>query len=152
MPSDKSRIKIINIGTASLLVVFFTLCMTAFAVLSLSAAQNDYSFSEKLAERTTEYYQANNAAQQKLAAVETLLEEHADASPKELSQLLEPYGISCDGDVLSWQTPVNTSQILAVELEVADDLRILRWQVVNTTEWTGSQTLNLIPIPDESEE
>lgn len=159
MPSKKSRFQMINIGTASLLVVFFTLCMTVFAVLSLSAAQNDYSFSEKLAVRTTQYYNANNKAEQKLAVVQTLLQEYPDARQAKLAPLLSPYEIQCRDSadqnslLLSWQIPINASSQLECQLEAAHtQTRILRWQVVNTADWGASQTLNLIPISNESEE
>ena len=46
----------VNIGTASLLVVFLTLCLVSFAMLSLSTAKSDYEFSQKLAQKTTAYY------------------------------------------------------------------------------------------------
>ena len=46
----------VNIGTASLLVVFLTLCLVSFAMLSLSTAKSDYEFSQKLAQKTTVYY------------------------------------------------------------------------------------------------
>ena len=46
----------VNIGTASLLVVFLTLCLVSFAMLSLSTAKSDYEFSQKLAQKTTSYY------------------------------------------------------------------------------------------------
>ena len=46
----------VNIGTASLLVVFLTLCLVSLAMLSLSTAKSDYEFSQKLAQKTTAYY------------------------------------------------------------------------------------------------
>ena len=57
MNKNKRKFGFVNIGTASLLVVFLTLCLVAFAMLSLSTAKNDYEFSKKLAERTTVYYE-----------------------------------------------------------------------------------------------
>ena len=53
---ERKKFGFVNIGTASLLVVFLTLCLVAFAMLSLSSAKNDYEFSRKLADRTTAYY------------------------------------------------------------------------------------------------
>lgn len=57
MNKEKQKFGFVNIGTASLLVVFLTLCLVAFALLSLSTAKSDYEFSQKLAERTTAYYE-----------------------------------------------------------------------------------------------
>ena len=57
MNKEKRKFGFVNIGTASLLVVFLTLCLVAFAMLSLSTAKSDYEFSRKLADRTTAYYE-----------------------------------------------------------------------------------------------
>ena len=54
---ETKKFGFVNIGTASLLVAFLTLCLVAFAMLSLSTAKSDYEFSKKLAERTTAYYE-----------------------------------------------------------------------------------------------
>jgi hypothetical protein len=45
-----------------LLVVFLTLCLVSFAMLSLSSATSDYEFSKKLAQKTTAYYEEKSAA------------------------------------------------------------------------------------------
>lgn len=63
MNRNKRKFGFVNIGTASLLVVFLTLCLVAFAMLSLSTAKNDYEFSKKLAERTTVYYEEKCASE-----------------------------------------------------------------------------------------
>lgn len=60
MNKEKRKIGFVNIGTASLLVVFLTLCLVAFAMLSLSTAKSDYAFSQKQAERTTAYYEGES--------------------------------------------------------------------------------------------
>lgn len=62
--NEQRKFGFVNIGTASLLVVFLTLCLVAFAMLSLSSAKNDYEFSKKLAERTTSYYTEQCLAEQ----------------------------------------------------------------------------------------
>ena len=57
MNKEKRTFGFLNIGTASLLVVFLTLCLVSFAILSLSAAKSDYEFSKKMAQKTTAYYE-----------------------------------------------------------------------------------------------
>lgn len=64
MNKEKRKFGFVNMGTASLLVVFLTLCLVAFAMLSLSTAKNDYEFSKKLAERSTAYYEETCALNQ----------------------------------------------------------------------------------------
>lgn len=51
----------VNIGTASFLMILLTLFLVTFALLSLSAAKNDLLSSRKLAERTSRYYETQNA-------------------------------------------------------------------------------------------
>lgn len=62
MNKEKRTFGFLNIGTASLLVVFLTLCLVSFAMLSLSSAKSDYEFSKKLAQKTTAYYEEKSAA------------------------------------------------------------------------------------------
>lgn len=61
---DQKKFGFVNIGTASLLAAFLTLCLVAFAMLSLSSAKTDYEFSKKLAQRTTSYYAERSLAEQ----------------------------------------------------------------------------------------
>lgn len=64
MNKEKRKFGFINMGTASLLVVFLTLCLVTFAMLTLSTAKSDYEFSKKLAERTTAYYEELNTSKE----------------------------------------------------------------------------------------
>ena len=49
MKLKKGQDSFVNIGSASLLVVFLVLCFLSFASLSLSRAMNDYSFALRMA-------------------------------------------------------------------------------------------------------
>ena len=51
MKKDKPQSSFVNIGSSSLLIIFLILSLVTFAVLSLSGAKSDYTFSEKLAIR-----------------------------------------------------------------------------------------------------
>lgn len=55
MRKDKQQSSFINIGSSSLLVIFLILCLVTFALLSVSSAKSDHSFSERLAGHKTEY-------------------------------------------------------------------------------------------------
>ena len=55
--------------------VFIVLCLTTFAILSLSSAQSDYSFSKKFAEHKTEYYEASSRAEMILGEIDQILAE-----------------------------------------------------------------------------
>ena len=77
MKQNKQQSTFINIGSSSLLMVFLVLCLTTFAILSLSSAQSDYSFSKKFAEHKTEYYEASSRAEMILGEIDQILAETA---------------------------------------------------------------------------
>ena len=58
----------LHAGTASILLVFVTLCLVSFAVLTLVNANADMRLSERIAERTSTYYAAVSEAQRFIEA------------------------------------------------------------------------------------
>ena len=119
----------IHVGVSLLLVVFLVLCMVIFSVLSLSGALKDYKYSEKNAIRTTEYYEANNLAEEKLAEIGRSMS--ADAA-----------------GTIEFTVPINESKLLLVILEVhpgeTPGYQILTWKQISTADWTGDQTLPVL--------
>ena len=78
MKRNKQQSTFVNIGSSSLLIVFLVLCLTTFAILSLSSAQSDYSFSKRSAEHKTEYYEASSRAEMILGEIDQILAETAE--------------------------------------------------------------------------
>ena len=62
-------------GLSLLLLIFLSLCLIIFSLLSLSGAAADETLSQKTADRTTAYYAAVSEANKLLAEVDTLLAE-----------------------------------------------------------------------------
>ena len=60
--SSKKKQFGMNIGSASILLVFVILCLVSFAVLSIVSANADSRLSTRVLERTTAYYDACNQA------------------------------------------------------------------------------------------
>ena len=58
--SSKKKQFGMNIGSASILLVFVILCLVSFAVLSIVSANADSKLSARVLERTTAYYAACN--------------------------------------------------------------------------------------------
>lgn len=58
--SSKKKQFGMNIGSASILLVFVILCLVSFAVLSIVSANADSRLSTRVLERTTAYYDACN--------------------------------------------------------------------------------------------
>lgn len=104
-------------GGASLLTVFSVLCLTVFALLSLSTVRADSSLSEATAKGVYDYYAADGRAQEILARLR-------------FGEL--PDGVTVEGDLCRYIVPISETQELRVEVEVrsTNDYTVLRWQTV----------------------
>lgn len=115
------------VGVSSLLVIFAVLCLTVFALLSLSTVRADRALSEKAAAAVEGYYQADCAAEQTLALL------RAGERPEGVSEV---NGVCC------YVHPISETQTLVVEVKVdGTDYDILRWQAVSTVEWKAGDQL-----------
>lgn len=137
----------INIGASSILIIIVILCLVCFAGLSMASANADYGLSQKLAERTTAYYEAGNEAQlvlaqlsQKLSVFYAESTDKADYEQKIKESLLE--------DSFTFFVSINENQSLKVSISAlypdskdGDYLEINCWQVVNLTTPELDQTL-----------
>lgn len=149
MKRNKQQSTFVNIGSSSLLIVFLVLCLTTFAILSLSSAQSDYSFSKRSAEHKTEYYEAASRAEMILGEIDQILAETSEqvntaqknaAQEKADSELasfelavaarldgkeIDNIPLSCtgteEGTVISYQVPSGAKQVLNVSLLITND-------------------------------
>lgn len=146
MKKDKERSSFVNIGSSSLLIVFLILCLTTFAILSLSSAKSDYSLSERLAKHKSQYYEASSHAEAVLDKIDGILEDTVQTSGLSGSSwssadflsssyissvtetldgaLIDDASISCtmqkEGLIISYEIPAGDSQSLDVALLVTD--------------------------------
>lgn len=149
MKREKSQTSFVNIGSASLLVIFLILCLVTFAILSLSSAKSDYSFSERLAAHKTVYYEASSKAEEILDEIDKILADNAASCYKNkganlsASAFLASYTqtvqdvldgtklqeitLSCQPEEdtlrISYQVPAGEKQSLQVELGVTNPLQ-----------------------------
>lgn len=133
--SSKKKQFGMNIGSASILLVFVILCLVSFAVLSIVSANADSKLSTRVLERTTAYYTACNQAEQSLAGMDHTLRRIYESSDNE-----EAYFASV-GHGKSYVIPISDLQSLQVTIEIlypvtAEDsfYKITAWQVLNTDE------------------
>ena len=119
------------VGGSSLLVMFGVLCLTVFALLSLSTVQADLRLSERSAAAMQDYYAADTAAETVLARLRA--GEKTD-SPVRLQ----------DG-IYYYTCPISDTQELSVAVELGADgsYRVLRWETVSTVTWAADDSLDL---------
>lgn len=70
---NKLRFAHVNAGSATLLVIFTTLCLAIFGVLSAASAHADRKLSAKLSDSVQGYYAADTKAQQILVEIDGCL-------------------------------------------------------------------------------
>ncbi len=105
MRKDKQQSSFINIGSSSLLVIFLILCLVTFAILSVSSAKSDHSFSERLAGHKTEYYKASARAELIVGKIDETLYGLAESGGPAGSQ-----GVAQGGDTAENTDTVDTPQ------------------------------------------
>ncbi|MBQ0027798.1 MAG: hypothetical protein KBS96_04270 [Lachnospiraceae bacterium] len=127
----------LNIGTSSLLLIFIVLSLVSFAVLSLSSALTDKNMVMQTMQRSTDYYNACNAAEHKLAEINaSLTTAYADNA---LTNGIHDFEIN-----------INSNQKLYVALEThkPDELgycyTITSWKVINESVPEPDMGLNLL--------
>lgn len=120
-----------NIGSASMLLIFVILCMVSFAALTIISANADRRLSRRIADRTTAYYDACNSAQESLAGIDQVLIRQYSSSAS-----MEEYFLA-EGHSKSYAIPISDTQTLLVEIEIlypeqADDTfyKITSWKVI----------------------
>lgn len=158
MKKKKVNYPSVQFGTSLMLVVFMVLCLTAFASLSLSSALRDYKYSQKSAQKTSEYYQADSKAQHKLAEITKILEktykEFPESYIEHATQELAGIQDITIGNTVSLQVKINDSQALKVELTLNNPAKknslyeVSCWKEISTKNWNSETTLPVIGSDD----
>ena len=125
-----------TIGGSSLLVIFAVLCLTVFALLSLSTVQSDGRLSDKTLEATVGYYEADSRAEEMLSSIRCGF---------------IPDGVTVNdtvhdfaGDIYTYSVAITDSQALEVAVLVnGSDYKILRWQTVSTADWQANESIKV---------
>lgn len=154
---SKRKYSTINIGSSSMLVVFIILCLVTFSVLSVASANNDRKYSEKIADRTTAYYEASNKAEELLSQIDDKLKQvYEQYNAGYLSQVPDVLtsidGIDTSGfPSVSFSVPINDTQTLSVSLLIQIPEKegdtfytITSWKEISTEVWNGDEPMNLM--------
>ena len=126
--NKKHRFSPPMVGESSLLVIFAVLCLTVFALLTLSSVKADQRLGDASRAAVTGYYTADCESEAVLAL---------------LRQGICPDGVIDEGNgIYSYYSPISDTQALAIRVQVQGaDYTILRWQAVSTTEEVPSDRI-----------
>ena len=138
---EKRRFSPPAVGGSALLVAFAVLCLTVFALLSLSTVRADARLSDISAQAAADYYAADCKAQEILACLRsgTPLPE---GGPEITTESLEYPDHS--ESVYTYACAISEEQELQVEVRLTGSAyTVLRWQAVSTDGWTPEDDLNV---------
>ena len=117
------------VGGSSLLVILAVLCLTVFALLSLSTVRADWRLAEASAAAVQAYYEADCQAEEILA---------------QLRSGQRPEGVSGEMGEYQYACPISDTQSLQVRVRLEEnEWKILQWQAVSTVLWEADQSLDL---------
>lgn len=151
----KTSRPLLTTGTSTLLLIFVSLCLLTFAVLSFLSARADQNLSRKTAERTSAYYEACNQAEDRLGEADQMLEKLWQETANEkayfqaVRETFEDMDFDEESRMLSFSVPLTDTQVLTVTLKLRTPesgstfYTISGWKTVNTAEWTADTRQNV---------
>jgi hypothetical protein len=105
------------VGTSSLLVVFSSICLTIFAVLTVSTANAEARLSDASSEAVCQYYAADCMAETIFA---------------EIRQGNIPEGVTVENNLYSYSCPISQTLKLHVKLHFSENQwTVLQWQAIS---------------------
>lgn len=132
----KTRFSPPALGGSSLLVAFAVLCLTVFALLSLSTVRADGRLAGASVQAVQDYYAADVQAQEILARLRN------GEVPAGVTE--HGYDSWHTGSRYTYTTPISDTQELQVEVILyLDGYEVLSWQAVPAGEWAPDDGLDL---------
>ena len=151
----KTSRSLLTTGTSTLLLIFVSLCLLTFAVLSFLSARADQNLSRKTAERTSAYYEACNQAEDRLGETDRMLEKIWQETANEkayfqaVREAFEDMDFDEESRMLSFSVPLTDTQVLTVTLKLRTPepgstfYTINGWKTINTAGWTADTRQNV---------
>lgn len=157
--SDRSSSRsAISVGTTTLVLIFVLLCLLTFSVLSLVSARANMRLSQKSADRTTAYYEAENTSSDILIQVTEAVQKYLNISDEDTffknvrTELDGKNGIRfTDDETLTWTVSLTENQYLRAEVQISfqpfsngNHYRIIAWNTYTDYDWGTDQSLPLL--------
>lgn len=148
------RLPFPGVGLSSLFMMFVILCLTAFGILSFSAAKSDWDLTQKHVQSVQAYYAADSKAQQVLSGIDArlyrLLQENPAVNETELARhlngtVIDDVSLSLtedsSGSKIAFSVPAGSVQEIQVEIQPItgpEHYRVLSYRLAASNEWNGA--------------
>ena len=134
----------LNVGSASILMIFAVLCLTVFSALSLVTAISEKNTADHFAESTVQYYAADAEAIEIKEALLTSLRSGSSAAAA-ADSAGAVYASSQEGDFFSYAVPLEDgiSQLSVVLVYRNGALDNVTWEKTSTDEWSPDSSIQV---------
>ena len=146
----------LNIGSASIIMIFAILCLTVFSALSLVTSVSEKKTAQRFADETAAYYEADSEAVRIKNSIQAALDAAAltpTTGPAGAPQTQPGPGSACASPktttnaIITYSVPLsdNISRITAVLAynSETNTLETLSWEKNNISEWTPDTDIDV---------
>lgn len=128
----------LGVGSVSLVLIFAVLCLTIFALLTLSTARSDASLAERAAQSAKDYYAADTQAERVYIGVAEALKNG------ERPETVCGISLTYDGSYISYICPIDERRSVCVVLRYdGGDAEVLQWQETQDENWTPDESIKV---------
>jgi len=138
----KQKVRGIGVGTISLIMIFSVLCLTIFAMLTLSTANAEKILSDRTSSFVKGYYEADSEATKIKAGI---FESYLNGTlPDSVRGTDIEYEVGTDGFLASFTLDVNEVQRFVVKLSIKGmAIDVLEWRIDSAGDWEYEDSLNV---------
>ena len=134
-----------SMGVSSIIAILVILVLVVFSALSITTSKADLKLSQKSANGIQAYYEADAAAEDRMAEVAAFLAKGGAWQTDARAAGFDVSGDESGGTLVSYTVPVDEFRNLDVELLVDANGAISRkvWQTVPAKAWVPDESINL---------
>jgi len=160
MKNKKEKRSLLSFGFSTILFAFVMICVVVFSALSMISAYSDYKLSKKVADKTQNYYKAEEHAYETIAAIDSILAECYESADnqtayyQQVKERLANLNViinTASGCSVSFQEPIASQQYLSVIVSITYPqapkdtfFEIQEWKSVYEQTTIEDEPLNLI--------
>ena len=138
----KQKTRGIGVGTISLVMIFAVLCLTVFAMLTLSSSNAEKILADRSSAFVKSYYEADSFATKIRAAIFDSYKR--GVFPESLDSIEIDYELSGDVIIASYTCEVNEVQELLVRLKLEGGIdTVLEWKVGYSQNWEFDDSITV---------
>ena len=134
----------LNIGSASIIMIFAILCLTVFSALSLVTAVSEKKTAQRFADATAAYYEADSEAVNIKNSIQAALD--AGNAPQQAAAANNA-AYEAAGATITYSVPLSggKSQITAVLAYNAAEgaLEVVSWEKTDISDWNPDESIDV---------